>query len=97
MGGPGNTAVSPAIGIVVAATWKIGFGPDWAPAGTVWVAAPASASALDASMVLRSRVFMGIFPVSWSCWTACLAPHSAPGKTVLAETKKARAPAGLLN
>ena len=45
---------------------------------------------------------MGIFPVSWSCSTACLAPHSLPGKTALhneaalAGTKKARATAGLL-
>src|ERR1700686_5382911 len=59
----GNKSVSPAIGIVVAGTGKIGFGPDCAWAGIVCVAAPASASAVDARMVRRSTVFMGIFPV----------------------------------
>src|ERR1700739_3503380 len=59
----GNTPVSPAIGIVVAGTLKMGLGPNWASAGTVCVAAPASANALEARMGLRSTAFMGIFPV----------------------------------
>src|SRR6202012_6306447 len=59
----GNTPVSPAIGMVVAGTAKMGFGPDCASAETVCVAAPASANALEARMVRRSTLFMSIFLV----------------------------------
>src|SRR3954468_22310381 len=54
-----NTSVSPTIGMVTAATGNIGFGPACAAAG--WLrAAPASASAPVARMVLRSMVFMSV-------------------------------------
>src|SRR6202051_53720 len=54
----GNTPASPTIGIVVAGTGKIGFGVAWASARLGCEAAPASASAPVASIVLRSTVFM---------------------------------------
>src|ERR1700733_14821397 len=90
----GNTSVSPAIGIVVAGTAKMGFGPDWALAGIVCVAAPASANALEARMVLRSTVFMGIFPVLLLLERLSSSPSSARQDAV-AVKKKARARAGL--
>src|ERR1700761_7491175 len=90
----GNTPVSPAIGIVVAGTAKMGFGPDWASAGTVCVAAPANASALEARMVLRSTVFMGIFPVLLLL-ERLSSPASPARQDAVAVKKKARARAGL--
>src|SRR3984893_8083820 len=54
----GNTRAAPTIGTVVAGTGKIGFGVAWASARLVCEAAPASASAPVASIVLRSTVFM---------------------------------------
>ena len=59
-----KTSVSPTIGIVVAATGKIDFGPACASAGE-FAAAPASASAPVARMVLRSRWSMGVSPVAF--------------------------------
>src|SRR3982751_2809281 len=58
----GNEPSSPTIGIVIAGTEKIGFEPVCAAAGALCVAALASASAPDESMVLRSTVFMAF---SW--------------------------------
>src|ERR1700722_1688736 len=90
----GNTPASPAIGIVVAGTVKMGFGSDWASAGTVCVAAPASANALEARMVLRSTVFMGIFPVLLLL-ERLSSPASLARQDAVAVKKKARARAGL--
>src|SRR3984957_16115311 len=82
-----NTSVSPTIGIVVIGTAKIGFGTDFAAAGALCVAAPASASAPVASMVLRSRVFMASPCLSRTCSTAYLDRHAAPGKAMPADTR----------
>src|SRR5256885_16984408 len=57
-----NTSVSPTIGIVIAGTGNIGFGPACASARAPCVTAPASASAPDAKIVLRSTVFIGVLP-----------------------------------
>src|SRR5258707_10313011 len=54
-----NTSVSPTIGMVIAATGNIGFGPACAAAGRL-CAAPASASAPVARMVRRSTVSIGV-------------------------------------
>src|SRR3954471_7015058 len=58
-----NTSVSPTIGMVVAATGKIDFGPACAWAGVV-AAAPASARAPVARIVRRSRWSMGVLPLA---------------------------------
>src|SRR5882724_1279158 len=97
----GNTSAWPAIGIVIAGTLKIGFGPDCACAEPPCVAAPANARAPDARMLLRSTVSICmlrfssllIFPET------CLAPPFAPGKKIKRlrrGIKKARDDAGLL-
>src|SRR5882672_2907522 len=57
-----NTSVSPTIGIVVAGTANIGFGPACAAAGALCVAAPASANAPVARIIRRSISFMGVLP-----------------------------------
>src|SRR6201988_3125982 len=53
--------------MVVVATGKIDFGPAWASAGVV-AAAPASASAPVARMVLRSSWSMGVLPLLLLLW-----------------------------
>src|SRR5882757_2151415 len=76
----GNTSVSPTIGIVLTLTGKMDFGPACAAAGPAWVAAPASASAPVARMVLRSTVSMRVLLVCFCYSTAYLAPSVTPGK-----------------
>src|SRR3984893_15369486 len=77
-----NTSVLPAIGIVVAGTGKIGFGPACAAAGSPFAAAPVSARAPVASTLLRSTLFMKC-PLSCSCFLpeAYLASRGARDKT----------------
>src|SRR5215212_1187766 len=78
----GNTPSSPTIGIDIAGTEKIDFAPACASALSLCVAAPASASAPDARMFLRSTVFLGSlrFFVIFSD-QAYLAPRLTTGKT----------------
>src|SRR3954471_20540494 len=61
-----NTSVSPTIGIVTAGTGNIAFGPACAAAGSLRVAAPASASAPVARMLRRSMLSMGV--LLFVCW-----------------------------
>src|ERR1700730_3588702 len=83
------TSASPAIGIIVAGTGQIGFTPPCASAATLCVAAPASASAPDASMVLRSTEFMKFSLRCISCWCAYL-DRPAHGPQVNAGARLAR-------
>src|ERR1700739_4257113 len=76
----GNASASPAIGIVTTGTANSGFAPVWAGAGRLWVAAPASASAPVAMMVLRSTVSKGILLCAFLVWPGYLAPCSTPDK-----------------
>src|SRR3954466_10525744 len=69
-----NTSVSPTIGMVVAATGKIDFGPACAWAGVV-VAAPASASAPVARTARRSRWSMGVLLLAL---VGCCRPRKRP-------------------
>src|SRR3954451_4442565 len=79
----GNTPSSPTIGIDIAGTEKICFAPLCASASPLCVAAPASASAPEARMVLRSTVLMGSlrFFVIFSD-QAYLARGSTTGKAI---------------
>ena len=68
------------IGIVLTPTGKMDFGPACAAAGPPCVAAPASASAPVARMVLRSTVSMRVLLVCFCYSTAYLAPSVTRGK-----------------
>src|ERR1700681_26058 len=77
----GNTSVSPTMGIVLTPTGKMVFGPACAAAGPLCVAAPASAHAPVARIVLRSTVSMGRSLLVCFCYsTAYLAPCATRGK-----------------
>src|SRR6266403_1645897 len=58
----GKTSFSPMIGIVIAGIGNSGFGADCAWAEALCVAAPASANAPDARMLLRSTISI-MFPL----------------------------------
>src|ERR1700704_6160689 len=76
----GNTSDSPTIGIVLTLTGKMDFGPACAAAGPPCVAAPASARAPVARIVLRSTVSMRVLLVCFCYSTAYLAPSVMRGK-----------------
>src|SRR4029077_18474041 len=93
----GNTSAWPAIGILIAGTLKIGFGPDCACAEPPCVAAPANARAPVARMLLLSTVSISVLHLIFP--ETCLAPPFAPGKKIKRlrrGIKKARDDAGLL-
>src|ERR1700716_695806 len=78
----GNTSVSPTMGIVVTPTGKMDCGPACAAAGPLCVAAPASASAPVARMVLRSTISMRVLLQCFCCSTAYLAFWATRGKQI---------------
>src|SRR5229473_518824 len=88
-----NTSVSPTIGIVVAGTGKIGFGPACAAAGALLAAAPVSASALVTSTVLRSTFFMGVSPHFIIVFTAVPRLENAGPQVSQPDIPKAKRPA----
>src|SRR4051794_3810077 len=76
-----KTPSSPPVGNVNAGKGKIGFTPAGALASGLCAAAPASASAPEARMVLRSTIFMGSLPGDiFSVSNAYLARRISRGK-----------------